>query len=45
MGIRYSKTNVVKMTPPDWTKEERSAFVWCIENDIKMSTLQKMMYR
>jgi len=36
MGIRYRQPKVVKMTPPEWTKEERTAFVWCITNNIKI---------
>jgi hypothetical protein len=35
--MRYKKSYAVKMTPPDWTKEQRIAYVWCIENDIKIS--------
>ena len=35
--MRYKKGYTVKMTPPEWTKEDRRAFVWCITNDIKIS--------
>ncbi len=37
MGIRYKQPKAVKMTAPEWTEEERTAFVWCITNDIKIS--------
>jgi|TARA_R110000824_G_scaffold242603_1_gene431263 hypothetical protein len=39
--MRYKKSYAVKMTPPDWTKEDRTAYVWCITNDIKISAEAK----
>jgi len=39
--MRHKKSYAVKMTPPDWTDEERVAYAWCISNEIKISANAK----